>query len=50
LIVWLYKNQGVPRFGPDNRPFVVLASKTNLEESWKLKRDFDLVVAKIDKF
>jgi len=26
LIVWLYKNQGVPRFGADNRLFVVLAS------------------------
>jgi len=50
LIVWLYENQGVCRFGADNRLFVVLASKTNLEESWKLKRDFDLVFAEIDKF
>jgi len=29
LIVWLYKNQGVCRFGADNRLFVVLASKSN---------------------
>jgi len=50
LIVWLYENQGVQRFGADNRLFVVLASKDNLEESWKLKRDFDFVFGEIDKF
>ncbi len=50
LIVWLYENQGAQRFGADNRFFVVLASKNNLEESWKLKRDFDFVFNEIDKF
>lgn len=50
LIVWLYENQGAQRFGADNRLFVVLASKDNLEESWKLKRDFDFVFKKIDNF
>jgi len=50
LIVWLYENQGAQRFGADNRFFVVLASKNNLEESWELKRDFDFVFGKIDKF
>lgn len=50
LIVWLYENQGEQRFGADNRFFVVLASKSNLEESWKLKRDFDFVFSEIDKF
>jgi len=50
LIVWLYENQGAQRFGSDNRLFVVLASKNNLEESWKLKRDFDFVFSEIDKF
>jgi len=50
LIVWLYENQGVQRFGADNRLFVVLASKSNLEESWKLKRDFDFVFSEMDKF
>ena len=50
LIVWLYENQGVRRFGANNRLFVVLASKSNWEESWKLKKDFDLVVAELDKF
>lgn len=50
LITWLYENQGAQRFGADNRFFVVLASKNNLDESWKLKRDFDFVFSEIDKF
>lgn len=50
LIIWLYENQGAQRFGADNRLFVVLASKNNLEESWKLKRDFDFVFREIDDF
>lgn len=50
LIVWLYENQGAQRFGSHNRLFVVLASKDNLENSWKLKRDFDFVFGEIDKF
>ena len=50
LIVWLYENQGAQRFGSHNRLFVVLASKDNLEDSWKLKRDFDFVFGEIDKF
>lgn len=50
LIVWLYENQGAQRFGDDNRLFVVLASKGNLEQSWKLKRDFDFVFSEVDKF
>lgn len=50
LIIWLYEKQGAQRFGADNRFFVVLADKNNLEESWKLKRDFNFVFAEIDKF
>jgi len=50
LIIWLYENQGAQRFGADIRFFVVLASKNNLEESWKLKRDFNFVFNEIDKF
>ncbi len=50
LIIWLYENQGSQRFGADNRIFVVLASKNNLEESWKLKRDFEFIFNEIDRF
>jgi hypothetical protein len=50
LIVWLYENQGAQRFGSDNRLYVVLASKNKLEDSWKLKRDFDFVFKELDNF
>jgi hypothetical protein len=50
LAVWLYENQGAQRFGSDNRLFVILLDTKNPEESWKLKRNFDLVFSKIDDF
>lgn len=50
LAVWMYENQGPQRFGSDNRLFVVLLDTKNPEESWKLKRNFPLVFAKIDEF
>ncbi|MBI3638435.1 hypothetical protein HY227_01685 [Candidatus Wolfebacteria bacterium] len=50
LAVWMYENQGAQRFRADNRLFVILADKDNLDQSWKLKRDFDFVFGKIDQF
>jgi len=50
LAVWLYENQGAQRFGSDNRLFVILLDTKNAEESWKLKRNFELVFLKIDDF
>ena len=50
LAIWMYENQGAQRFGADNRLFVILADKNNLDQSWKLKRDFDFVFGKIDQF
>lgn len=50
LIVWLYENQGAQRFGADNRLFVILYDSQNPEESWKLKRDFELIENKIDTY
>jgi hypothetical protein len=50
LAVWMYENQGAQRFGSDNRLFVVLLDRHNLEKSWELKRDFPLVFQKIDDF
>ena len=50
LAIWMYENQGAQRFGADNRLFVILADKNNLEQSWKLKRDFDFVFGRIDQF
>lgn len=50
LAIWMYENQGAQRFGSDNRLFVVLLDTNHPEESWKLKRNFPLVFAKIDEF
>ncbi|MFH0771364.1 MAG: hypothetical protein V1933_01950 [Candidatus Omnitrophota bacterium] len=50
LAVWMYENQGAQRFGSDNRLFVILLDTKNPGESWKLKRNFDLVFSKIDDF
>ncbi|OHB55305.1 MAG: hypothetical protein A2173_08690 [Planctomycetes bacterium RBG_13_44_8b] len=50
LAVWMYENQGAQRFGADNRLFAILLDTKTPEESWKLKRNFDLVFAKIDNF
>ncbi len=50
LAIWMYENQGAQRFGADNRLFVVLLDAKNPQNSWKLKRNFDLVFSKIDDF
>jgi len=50
LIIWLYENQGELRFGEDNRLYVVLYDSQKPEDSWKLKRDFELIENKIDDF
>lgn len=50
LAVWMYENQGIQRFGADNRLFVVLLDRDNPERSWELKRNFDLVFQRIDEF
>jgi len=50
LAVWMYENQGIQKFGADNRLFVVLLDRDNPERSWELKRNFDLVFQRIDEF
>lgn len=48
LIKWLYENQGDMRFGAENRIFLVLIDMGNPEESWKLKRNVDLIAPKVN--
>lgn len=43
LMTWLYTEQGEMRFGAENRLFVVLVDSTDMEQSWKMKRAFDLI-------
>ena len=52
LSKWLYENQGEMRFGSENRLFVVLidTDTTNFANSWKLKRNIDLLTPTINQF
>ncbi|MCL2745068.1 MAG: hypothetical protein FWE67_14585 [Planctomycetaceae bacterium] len=43
LAKWLYENQGEMRFGAENRLFIVLVDTGNFADSWKLKRNIDLL-------
>ena len=44
LKVWLYENQGVRRFDASNRFFLILVDAENFYESWKLKRNKEILV------
>jgi len=54
LAKWLYENQGEMRFGSENRLFLVLVDTEDFNNSWKLKRNIDLlkptIVAYLDNF
>jgi len=50
LVKWLYEQQGEMRFGAENRLFLILVDSGNLTESWKLKRNFDLLKPKIKAY
>lgn len=50
LIRWFYENQGIRRFDAANRFFVVLIDRNNLEESWKLKRNKNLLSKNIQNY
>ena len=50
LIKWLYENQGDMRFGAENRIFLVLIDMENPDESWKLKRNMDLISPLVSKW
>lgn len=43
LATWLYENQGEMRFGSENRLFLVLVDTDDFNNSWKLKRNIDLL-------
>lgn len=50
LIVWFYENQGTRRFDAANRFFVVLIDLNNMEESWKLKRNKEILYTGINNY
>ena len=50
LIQNLYKNQGELRFDASNRLFLVLIDTGNFDNSWQLKRNFDLLKSVIQAY
>ena len=50
LIRWLYEKQGDRRFDAANRLFLILMDESNLEESWKMKRNIDLLKDEINDY
>ena len=50
LIRWLYEQQGERRFDSANRLFLVLIDKSDLENSWKMKRNIPLLKNKIQRY
>jgi hypothetical protein len=50
LIKWLYEEQGERRFDAANRLFLVLIDKESMEESWKMKRNFELLHDEINGY
>lgn len=50
LAKWLYENQGEMRFGSENRLFLVLIDTDDFSNSWKLKRNIDLLRPSIHSF
>ncbi len=50
LAKWLYENQGEMRFGSENRLFLVLVDSSDFENSWKLKRNFELLEPSIKHY
>ncbi len=50
LIKWLYEHQDEMRFGAENRLFLILSDLSDLNESWKLKRAFDVIEPQINKY
>lgn len=54
LATWLYENQGEMRFGSENRLFLVLVDTDDFNNSWKLKRNLDLlkptIITYLDNF
>lgn len=50
LMKWLYTKQGEMRFGAENRIFVILVDFSNMNDSWKMKRNFNLIEEKVQAY
>lgn len=47
---YLYRLQGEQRFGCENRLFIIIYDTQNPENSWQIKRDYDLIKKSVKNF
>lgn len=50
LATWLYENQGEMRFSSENRLFLVLVNTNDFTNSWRLKREIELLRPSISSY
>ena len=50
LADWLYENQNPRLFNNNKRFFIILVDKSNFEESWKLKAEYNLIKEEVNNF
>lgn len=50
LAIKLYENQGDPRFGSENRIYLILIDRNDIGNSWEMKRDFKRLKTEINKY
>ena len=46
----LYENQGSTRFGAENRIYLILIDKDDMDNSWEMKRDFPRLKSAINSY
>jgi len=50
LLKWLYENQGPMRFGAENRLFLIMVNRNDMDESWEMKRQFEIIEPKVKDY
>lgn len=50
LAIKLYENQGDGRFGSENRIYLILIDRNDMDNSWEMKRDFKRLKTEIDNY
>lgn len=50
LLKWLYEKQGAMRFGAENRLFVIVVNSSDMNQSWKMKREFDIITPSVTSY
>jgi hypothetical protein len=47
---YLYRLQGAQRFGAENRLFIIIYNRQNPNDSWQIKREYELIKRSVNDF